>query len=252
MSARRPPLAPCRIPENPLASGMGVLFRIPSPRWKGSRHLGLLEPVVLRCRILGRRRDGCLHGREAVAPLKRLVVVAREQEELPSPRPRGRGSVEAWKWGTRRSAPWLSPRPRGRGSVVASTAAPLVGALSRLHGREAVAPLKHGFHTKVEHLWTVVSRNSLKAACGRPSICPVPFISRAEWPLHGRPLKRRRTRMRGCGSCSRSCSPVTRPPARTATAPGAGTPRTPGTARSARPPPPAASPRGPRRAPRPG
>ena len=89
--------------------------------------------------VVGRSR---LHGRKAVAELKPAVPSVAVQAPASSPRPKGRGRIEA------RSTPFthhpthMSPRPKGRGRIEAVCSAKGKPVVVRLHGRKAVAELK--------------------------------------------------------------------------------------------------------------
>src|SRR2546423_559003 len=83
-----------------------------------------------------------LHGQEAVAALKPQSAHHISASAFSSPRPRGRGRIEALA--ARQSLPpsWWSPRPRGRGRIEAGPYGLVLPRSLRLHGQEAVAALK--------------------------------------------------------------------------------------------------------------
>src|SRR5262249_14251450 len=93
--------------------------------------------------------SGVLHGRKAVAALKPIGLNLRCIEAWHgSPRPKGRGRIEATPSWIAPNAANGSPRPKGRGRIEAphhSGNCPHL--LHVLHGRKAVAALKHHSHS---------------------------------------------------------------------------------------------------------
>ena len=109
-------------------------FIRPRPQGRG--------PIEAGIAARGRSGACAVHGRKAVAPLKRCARLALGPCQTRRPRPQGRGPIEAIGLGRSVGRGRRRPRPQGRGPIEACRSPSTSYSTPPVHGRKAVAPLK--------------------------------------------------------------------------------------------------------------